>query len=70
MVIETWYAAGDGVLLGTGAHWLLLDAAPGPALSEELWAVLSGPRPGRRHRARGAREAPPRRAARRWRCST
>ena len=45
MVFETWYAAGDGVLLGTGAHWLLLGTAPGPALDEELWVVLSGPGP-------------------------
>ena len=45
MVFETWYAAGDGVLLGTGAHWLLLGTVPGPALDEELWDVLSGPGP-------------------------
>ena len=36
MVFETWYAAGDGVLLGTGAHWLLLGTVPAPALDEEL----------------------------------
>ncbi len=45
MVIETWYTPGDGVLLGTGRHWLLLAAAPGPALGEQLWVALADPGP-------------------------
>ncbi|MGI8646197.1 MAG: hypothetical protein ACR2JD_07755 [Nocardioides sp.] len=41
MVIETRYAAGDGLLIGTGQHWLLLGGDPGPELIDELWALLT-----------------------------
>lgn len=40
MVLETRYAVGDGVLIGTGQHWLLLDSDPGVPLVDELWALL------------------------------
>ncbi len=40
-VIETRYAGTGGVLIGTGARWLLLAAEPSPADVEALWSVLT-----------------------------
>ncbi len=40
-VIETRYGGTGGVLIGTGARWLLLAAEPSPADVEALWSVLT-----------------------------
>ncbi|MEO5851139.1 MAG: FHA domain-containing protein [Nocardioides sp.] len=45
MVLETRYAVGDGLLIGTGQHWLLLGADPGAAVVDDLWILLSVPGP-------------------------
>jgi hypothetical protein len=45
VVVETRYAAGDGVLLGTGDHWVLVTDPHDDAVLEDLWAVLSHARP-------------------------
>jgi hypothetical protein len=41
VVVETRYAAGSGVLLGTGPHWLLVTDPGDEEVVAELWAVLS-----------------------------
>lgn len=46
MVVETRYVAGEGVLLGAGDHWVLTSDPGDEAVLEELWAVVSGARPG------------------------
>ena len=45
MVVETRYAAGDGVLLGAGDHWVLVTDPRDDDVLEDVWAVLSGSRP-------------------------
>ena len=45
MVVETRYAAGDGVLLGTGDQWVLVTDPHDDDVLEDLWAVLSRARP-------------------------
>lgn len=44
MVVETRYAAGDGVLLGAGDHWVLVTDPGDDEVLEEIWAVISGAR--------------------------
>ncbi|PUA81697.1 FHA domain-containing protein [Nocardioides currus] len=44
MVVETRYAAGDGVLLGAGDHWVLMTDPGDDDVLDDLWAVLSGAR--------------------------
>ena len=44
-VIETTYAGTGGVLIGTGARWLLLAAEPSPGDVEALWSLLTRPGP-------------------------
>ena len=44
MVVETTYAAGDGVLLGAGGHWILVTDPGDDDVLDELWAVISGSR--------------------------
>ena len=46
MVVETRYAAGDGVLLGSGDHWVLVTDPGDEDVLEELWAAVSQPPPG------------------------
>ena len=41
MVVETRYAAGDGVLLGSGDHWVLVTDPRDEDVLEDLWAVVS-----------------------------
>ena len=45
MVVETRYAAGDGVLLGSGDHWVLVTDPGDDDVLEELWALVSAARP-------------------------
>ena len=45
MVVETRYAAGDGVLLGSGDHWVLVTDPGDDDVLEELWALVTGARP-------------------------
>ena len=45
MVVETRYAAGDGVLLGTGDHWVLVTDPHDDDVLEDVWALLSHARP-------------------------
>lgn len=40
MVVETRYAAGGGVLLGVGEHWLLMTDPGDERVLERLWAAL------------------------------
>ncbi|WP_248583177.1 hypothetical protein [Nocardioides sp. InS609-2] len=45
MVVETRYAAGGGVLLGAGEHWLLMTDPGDEQVLERLWSALGdGPR--------------------------
>ena len=44
MVVETRYAAGDGVLLGAGEHWVLMTDPGDDDVLDEIWAVISGAR--------------------------
>ncbi|WP_426246190.1 hypothetical protein [Nocardioides sp. LHG3406-4] len=45
MVVETRYAAGSGVLLGAGEHWLLITDPGDEEVVERLWSALGdGPR--------------------------
>lgn len=46
MVVETRYAAGDGVLLGAGEHWVLMTDPADDDVLDEIWAVISGARTG------------------------
>ncbi|WP_157829542.1 FHA domain-containing protein [Nocardioides alpinus] len=39
--MEARYASGDGVLLGSGAHWVLLTDPADEQVVQELWDVLS-----------------------------
>lgn len=41
MVVETTYAAGDGVLLGAGEHWVLVTDPGDEDVLDEIWAVIS-----------------------------
>lgn len=45
MVVETRYAAGDGVLLVAGDLWVLVSDPSDEAVLEEVWALVSGARP-------------------------
>lgn len=45
MVVETRYAAGDGVLLGAGDHWVLMTDPGDDDVLDEIWDVISGARP-------------------------
>jgi hypothetical protein len=45
VVVETRYAAGDGVLLGAGDHWVLVTDPRDEDVLEELWALVSLARP-------------------------
>ncbi len=45
MVVETRYAAGDGVLLGAGDHWVLVADPRDDDVLEEVWALVSQSRP-------------------------
>ena len=42
VVVETKYAAGDGVLLGAGDHWVLVTDPGGDDVVDEIWDVISG----------------------------
>ena len=44
MVVETRYAAGSGVLLGAGEHWVLMTDPADDDVLDEIWAVISGAR--------------------------
>lgn len=44
MVVETRYAAGDGVLLGVGEHWVLVTDPGDDGVLDDIWAVISGAR--------------------------
>lgn len=44
MVVETRYAAGDGVLLGAGDHWVLVTDPEDDDVLDEIWDVISGAR--------------------------
>ena len=44
MVVETRYAAGDGVLLGAAEHWVLMTDPGDDDVLDEIWAVISGAR--------------------------
>lgn len=44
MVVETRYAAGDGVLLGAGDHWVLVTDPQDDDVLDEIWDVISGAR--------------------------
>ena len=46
MVVEARYAAGSGVLLGAGAHWVLVTDPDDEGVVAALWEVLSTVRPG------------------------
>lgn len=48
MVVETRYAAGSGVLLGAGAHWVLVTDPGDEDVVAALWEALSSTRPGER----------------------
>ncbi len=41
MVVETRYAAGDGLLLGAGDHWILMTDPHDEAVVDDLWSVIS-----------------------------
>lgn len=41
MIVEARYAAGDGVLLGSGAHWVLLTDPGDEQVVQEIWDVLA-----------------------------
>jgi hypothetical protein len=45
VVVETRYAAGDGVLLGTGDLWVLVTDPRDDDVLEEVWALVSQTRP-------------------------
>ena len=46
MGVESTYAAGDGVLVGAGDVWVLVTDPGDEAVVEDLWAIVSGARPG------------------------
>lgn len=41
MIVEARYASGAGVLLGSGAHWVLLTDPTDEQVVQEIWDVLS-----------------------------
>ncbi len=41
MIVEARYTRGDGVLLGSGAHWVLLTDPADEQVVQEIWDVLS-----------------------------
>ena len=45
MIVEARYATGDGVLLGSGAHWVLLTDPSDEQVVQEIWEVLAGAAP-------------------------
>lgn len=45
MVVETRYAAGPGVLLGAGEHWVLMTDPADDDVLDEIWTLISGVRP-------------------------
>lgn len=44
MVVEIRYAAGEGVLLGAGEHWVLMTDPGDDDVLDEIWTVISGAR--------------------------
>jgi FHA domain len=44
VVVETRYAAGDGVLLGAGNHWVLVTDPQNDDVLDQIWDVISGAR--------------------------
>ena len=46
MVVEIRYAAGGGVLLGAGEHWVLMTDPEDDDVLDDIWAVVSGARAG------------------------
>ncbi|CAM3626485.1 FHA domain-containing protein [Nocardioides zeicaulis] len=42
MIVEARYTAGDGVLVGTGAHWVLLSDPGDEQVVQDVWDVLAG----------------------------
>ena len=45
MIVEARYAAGDGVLLGSGAHWVLVTDPGDEQVVQAIWDVLSATAP-------------------------
>jgi hypothetical protein len=41
LIVEARYAAGDGVLLGSGAHWVLVTDPGDEQVVQDIWDVLS-----------------------------
>ena len=41
MIVEARYASGDGVLLGSGAHWVLMTDPADEQVVQEIWDVLA-----------------------------
>lgn len=41
MIVEARYAAGDGVLVGSGAHWVLLTDPRDEQVLQDVWDVLA-----------------------------
>ena len=58
MVVETRYAAGDGVLLGAGDHWVLVTDPRDDDVLDEIWAVVSRRPAGHRLGDRGGPRRP------------
>uniref|UniRef100_UPI001BAE7157 hypothetical protein n=1 Tax=Nocardioides dongxiaopingii TaxID=2576036 RepID=UPI001BAE7157 len=42
--MQASYTPGDGLVVGAGRRWLLLDAVPDAATTERLWDLLTAPR--------------------------
>lgn len=40
--MQVAYVAGDGLLVGSGHRWVLLDHLPDPATVERLWTLVTG----------------------------
>ena len=45
MIVEAGYVGGDGVLLGSGAHWVLLTDPGDEQVVQNLWQAISRPAP-------------------------
>lgn len=45
MLVETTYAAGHGVLLGAGEHWVLMTDPADDDVLDKIWTLISGVRP-------------------------
>jgi hypothetical protein len=43
---RAWYAAGSGLLVGQGDHWLLIGVEPPDALVDALWQTVTAGGPG------------------------